>query len=88
VELEAQRAVVKASGNEATTDADDKRIAAVLFAGSEADLRSLNQRMAARDGRIVTVHVAPYPVEFLSDEISLSVNTAAAGGNASLMTIG
>jgi len=27
-------------------------------------------------------------VEFLSDEVSLSVNTAAAGGNASLMTIG
>jgi RHH-type proline utilization regulon transcriptional repressor/proline dehydrogenase/delta 1-pyrroline-5-carboxylate dehydrogenase len=36
----------------------------------------------------VSVHVAPYPLEFLFDEVSLSVNTAAAGGNASLMTIG
>jgi RHH-type proline utilization regulon transcriptional repressor/proline dehydrogenase/delta 1-pyrroline-5-carboxylate dehydrogenase len=32
--------------------------------------------------------MAPYPLEFLVDEVSLSVNTAAAGGNASLMTIG
>ena len=43
---------------------------------------------AERDGPIVPVHVAPYPLEFLVDEVSLSVNTAAAGGNASLMTIG
>ena len=34
------------------------------------------------------VYVDPYPVEFLGAEVSLSVNTAAAGGNASLMTIG
>ena len=34
------------------------------------------------------VYVAPYPVDFLRSEVSLSVNTAAAGGNASLMTIG
>ena len=39
-------------------------------------------------GPIVPVYVAPYPVEFLGAEVSLSVNTAAAGGNASLMTIG
>ena len=36
----------------------------------------------------VPLYVAPYPAEFLLDEVSLSVNTAAAGGNASLMTIG
>ena len=44
--------------------------------------------MADRPGRIVPVHVAPYPRALLSDEVSLSVNTAAAGGNASLMAIG
>jgi len=48
----------------------------------------LTRRMADRPGRIVPVHVAPYPRALLSDEISLSVNTAAAGGNASLMAIG
>jgi len=36
----------------------------------------------------VPVHPKPYPREFLFDEVSLSVNTAAAGGNASLMAIG
>jgi RHH-type proline utilization regulon transcriptional repressor/proline dehydrogenase/delta 1-pyrroline-5-carboxylate dehydrogenase len=36
----------------------------------------------------VAVHLEPYPRDFLFDEISLSVNTAAAGGNASLMAIG
>ena len=59
-----------------------------MFAGSPEELRALNRRLAARDGPIVPVHVAPYPLEFLVDEVSLSVNTAAAGGNASLMTIG
>ncbi|CAN5913956.1 trifunctional transcriptional regulator/proline dehydrogenase/L-glutamate gamma-semialdehyde dehydrogenase [soil metagenome] len=87
-QLAAQRAAVQATGNRAVTSVEDGDIAAALFAGSAAELRSLNQRLAARDGPIVTVHVEPYPLEFLSDEVSLSVNTAAAGGNASLMTIG
>jgi RHH-type proline utilization regulon transcriptional repressor/proline dehydrogenase/delta 1-pyrroline-5-carboxylate dehydrogenase len=87
-QLLSQQAAVRATGNRFTTDAADKDIAAVLFAGSEEELRSLNRRVAGRDGRIVPVYVEPYPLEFLSDEISLSVNTAAAGGNASLMTIG
>ena len=52
------------------------------------ELLALSRRLAERDGPIVPVHVAPYPREFLLDEVSLSVNTAAAGGNASLMTIG
>ena len=63
--------------------ADDGR----KFLPAPRDLR-LNQRLAAREGPIVPVYVAPYPVEFLGAEVSLSVNTAAAGGNASLMTIG
>jgi RHH-type transcriptional regulator, proline utilization regulon repressor / proline dehydrogenase / delta 1-pyrroline-5-carboxylate dehydrogenase len=87
-ELARQRAVVEASGNRGTSDPGDPDIVAALFAGSADDLLALNQRLAARDGPIVPVYVAPYPAEFLADEVSLSVNTAAAGGNASLMTIG
>ncbi|MBI2737484.1 MAG: trifunctional transcriptional regulator/proline dehydrogenase/L-glutamate gamma-semialdehyde dehydrogenase [Rhodospirillales bacterium] len=80
--------LVKASGNRATEDPADARIAAALFAGTADELLALNQRLAARDGPIVPVYVEPYPLEFLGNEVSLSVNTAAAGGNASLMTIG
>jgi RHH-type proline utilization regulon transcriptional repressor/proline dehydrogenase/delta 1-pyrroline-5-carboxylate dehydrogenase len=80
--------LVKASGNRATEDLADAGIAAALFAGTGDELLALNQRLAARDGPIVPVYVEPYPLEFLGNEVSLSVNTAAAGGNASLMTIG
>jgi RHH-type transcriptional regulator, proline utilization regulon repressor / proline dehydrogenase / delta 1-pyrroline-5-carboxylate dehydrogenase len=84
----AQQAAAKAMGNRVTDDPAAPHLVAALFAGSPEDLRALNQRLAARDGPIVPVYVAPYPVEFLGAEVSLSVNTAAAGGNASLMTIG
>ncbi len=89
---EAKRAVqvdlVKASGNRATDDPAAVGIGAALFAGTADELLALSQRLAARDGPIVPVYVEPYPLEFLGNEVSLSVNTAAAGGNASLMTIG
>jgi RHH-type proline utilization regulon transcriptional repressor/proline dehydrogenase/delta 1-pyrroline-5-carboxylate dehydrogenase len=87
-DLQLQLDAVHATGNRSTMDPDDPHISAVLFAGEEAELRALNQRLAQRTGPIVPVHCAPYPLEFLFDEVSLSVNTAAAGGNASLMTIG
>ncbi len=78
---------MQATGNRvAASEAED--IAAALFAGSAEELLTLTRRMAERPGRIVLVHVAPYPRELLFDEVSLSVNTAAAGGNASLMAIG
>jgi RHH-type proline utilization regulon transcriptional repressor/proline dehydrogenase/delta 1-pyrroline-5-carboxylate dehydrogenase len=51
-------------------------------------LVALSRRLAARDGPIVPLHLAPYRFEALLDEVSVSVNTAAAGGNASLMTMG
>jgi RHH-type proline utilization regulon transcriptional repressor/proline dehydrogenase/delta 1-pyrroline-5-carboxylate dehydrogenase len=86
--LQLQLDAVHATGNRATMDPDDPHLSAALFAGEEADLRALNSRLALRAGPIVPVHCAPYPLEFLFDEISLSVNTAAAGGNASLMAIG
>jgi RHH-type transcriptional regulator, proline utilization regulon repressor / proline dehydrogenase / delta 1-pyrroline-5-carboxylate dehydrogenase len=87
-DLQAQLAAVSATGNRATMDPDEPHLAAALFAGSREELMVLSRRLAERDGPIVPVHVAPYPLEFLFDEVALSVNTAAAGGNASLMTIG
>ncbi|MGE0577114.1 MAG: L-glutamate gamma-semialdehyde dehydrogenase, partial [Reyranella sp.] len=85
--LQAQHALVRATGNRVAAD-EAMSIAVALFAGSASDLLALNRRLAARPGRIVPVFVEPYPREFLLDEVSLSINTAAAGGNASLMTIG
>ena len=86
-ELSVQQELVRSTGNRvASAEAED--IAAVLFSGGESDLLELARRMSERPGRIVPVHVAPYPNALLFDEVSLSVNTAAAGGNASLMAIG
>jgi len=86
--LQEQVAAVQATGNRAVMDADDPSIAAALFSGSREQLLALNARLAARDGPIVPVYAAPYPLEFLFAEVSLSINTAAAGGNASLMAVG
>src|SRR5207302_10545273 len=88
VELKAQHELVRATGNRIASDESQRDIAAVLFDGGQDELMALNKRLAARDGLIVPVHLKPYPREFLFDEVSLSVNTAAAGGNASLMAIG
>ncbi len=79
---------VRASGNRAVLEIDDPNVSAALFAGSADELRELGSRLAGREGPIVPVHCAPYPIEFLFDEVSQSVNTAAAGGNASLMAMG
>ncbi len=66
---------------------------AVLHHGSPANWLRTAQVLAARPGAIVGVTgLAPgelrVPLERLVIERSLSINTAAAGGNASLMTIG
>ena len=74
--------------------AEPKRedLAAVLFSGTQEQLRDLNQAMARRNGPIVPVYVASgdgsYPLEWLIQERSVSINTTAAGGNANLMMIG
>ena len=73
--------------------APDVFIDAVLLHGSEAALHETSATLARRDGAIIGVQrLAPgetdIPLERLLVERSLSVNTAAAGGNASLMTIG
>lgn len=70
---------------------------AVLFEGDGDALRTLNQSIARRDGPIVPVQGlgsdelaagAAYALDTLVREVSISINTAAAGGNASLMMVG
>ena len=87
-DLQVQLEAARVTGNRGTVDIDAPHLGAALFAGEEVELRTLLQRLAEREGPIVPVHCAPYPLDFLFDEISLSINTAAAGGNASLMAIG
>jgi RHH-type proline utilization regulon transcriptional repressor/proline dehydrogenase/delta 1-pyrroline-5-carboxylate dehydrogenase len=66
---------------------------AVIYHGDSDKLRQLCEDIAAREGAIITVQGlargdSAIQLERLYLERSLSVNTAAAGGNASLMTIG
>jgi RHH-type proline utilization regulon transcriptional repressor/proline dehydrogenase/delta 1-pyrroline-5-carboxylate dehydrogenase len=73
-------------------------IHAALFEGDPDALRALNRQLAQRDGPILSVQglasdeIASgrgrYALERLVVERAVSTNTAAAGGNASLMTIG
>jgi RHH-type transcriptional regulator, proline utilization regulon repressor / proline dehydrogenase / delta 1-pyrroline-5-carboxylate dehydrogenase len=70
--------------------------AVALFQGEALALLRLAQRLAGQDGAVVPIHAALdgagaaacYPLEYLLAEQATSVNTAAAGGNATLMTIG
>jgi len=76
----------------------DATFDAVLFEGDSDELLALVKEVAKRPGPIVSVQgVAAralengdeeYALERLLTERSVSVNTAAAGGNANLMTIG
>jgi RHH-type proline utilization regulon transcriptional repressor/proline dehydrogenase/delta 1-pyrroline-5-carboxylate dehydrogenase len=65
---------------------------AALHTGNAESLQALRSALAERPGPIVGVTVVRKdrdpPLERLVNERSLSINTAAAGGNASLMTIG
>ncbi|MGE8690468.1 MAG: trifunctional transcriptional regulator/proline dehydrogenase/L-glutamate gamma-semialdehyde dehydrogenase [Achromobacter sp.] len=81
----------------ADDEVDQADYQAVLFEGDGDALQALNQRIAQRPGPILSVHGltpdaiaagAGYVPDRLLAERSISVNTAAAGGNASLMTIG
>ncbi|WP_298214846.1 hypothetical protein, partial [Acidocella sp.] len=70
--------------------------AAILHEGPAADLIALAQARAAGEGPIAPIHAAMagmpparlYPLELLVSEQSVSINTTASGGNASLMSIG
>jgi RHH-type proline utilization regulon transcriptional repressor/proline dehydrogenase/delta 1-pyrroline-5-carboxylate dehydrogenase len=77
---------------------DAQDIAAIVHAGDPGSLQALNQAVARRDGPIIQAQgVSPagladssedYSLDLLLEEVSVSTNTAAAGGNANLMTIG
>lgn len=63
-----------------------------LYQGSREGLLSVSARLAERDGPIVSLRrfaadEGEIPLEALVLERAVSINTAAAGGNASLMTI-
>ncbi|WP_160122484.1 trifunctional transcriptional regulator/proline dehydrogenase/L-glutamate gamma-semialdehyde dehydrogenase [Rhodovarius lipocyclicus] len=65
--------------------------AAILSAAGPGALIALNQRLAALEGPILPLLVpgadGAYPLDPLVLERSISTNTAAAGGNASLMSL-
>ena len=82
---------------QAADETNECRIAIALFEGEGDALRRFAIRIARRDGAIVPVlalsadEIADgrdYQPELLLRECCVSVNTAAAGGNASLMSIG
>ena len=66
----------------------------VLFEGDRPTLLALAKRVAAREGPILALQAIEsverddYELTRLLEECSISTNTAAAGGNASLMSIG
>lgn len=72
--------------------------AAALVEGDEERVLTVNKAIASLDGPLVLVQSAKpaevetqaeaYCLNWLLEEVSTSINTAAAGGNASLMTIG
>ncbi len=90
--LSRQVSAVRATGNKPliTRDRGAANFDAVLFEGDADALLAINQEMAARDGPIVPVYVGrpDYDLEWLVRERCISTNTAAAGGNATLMAIG
>jgi RHH-type proline utilization regulon transcriptional repressor/proline dehydrogenase/delta 1-pyrroline-5-carboxylate dehydrogenase len=68
-------------------------ISAVLYEGDGDALAGIAMALAERQPQVVPVHAVlspaeDYPLEWLVAERSISTNTAAAGGNASLMSIG
>ncbi|WP_180682332.1 trifunctional transcriptional regulator/proline dehydrogenase/L-glutamate gamma-semialdehyde dehydrogenase [Tepidicella baoligensis] len=80
------------AGAPLSEDALRQPMDAVVFGGSQPDLAALLVQLAQRPGPIVNVFVQddpsqPLPAEAVWTERSLSINTAAAGGNASLMML-
>ncbi len=76
----------------------DGPVFGALVEGNAARVRAVNMAVAALGGPLVLVQSATtaelvadaeaYCLNWLLEEVSTSINTAAAGGNASLMTIG
>ncbi|MCJ2070409.1 trifunctional transcriptional regulator/proline dehydrogenase/L-glutamate gamma-semialdehyde dehydrogenase [Methylobacterium sp. J-030] len=72
-------------------------VRAILFEGDAAGLSVLSRAVAARPGPILSIQARTpealargdlYAVAGLVEEVSTAINTAAAGGNASLMSVG
>jgi RHH-type proline utilization regulon transcriptional repressor/proline dehydrogenase/delta 1-pyrroline-5-carboxylate dehydrogenase len=87
----AMRAAVEAIGSQAVFDPGEGGDVA-LFEGDEQALLTLQQALAQRPGPIVPIYrwhppAADVPPMALVVERSISTNTAAAGGNASLMAL-
>ena len=74
--------------------ASSEPFAAALVEGDEFAVGKIVGRVAEMSGQIVSVHSArsdqplAYQSDWLLEEVSTSINTTAAGGNASLMMIG
>ncbi|WP_421593013.1 trifunctional transcriptional regulator/proline dehydrogenase/L-glutamate gamma-semialdehyde dehydrogenase [Shinella sp. M27] len=78
--------------------AKDGPFAGALVEGDAEAVRAVNRKIAALPGPLVLVQAATteellgdpdaYCLNWLLEEVSTSINTAAAGGNASLMAIG
>ena len=76
----------------------DGPFAGALIEGDAADILSANRIIAGLSGPLVLVQAATSEewrddpnaccLNWLLEEVSTSINTSAAGGNASLMTIG
>ncbi|QNE31865.1 trifunctional transcriptional regulator/proline dehydrogenase/L-glutamate gamma-semialdehyde dehydrogenase [Sphingomonas sp. NBWT7] len=61
--------------------------AGALIEGDASRVRTAQQQVAALDGPIVLTQANDYRTEWLVEEVSTSINTTAAGGNASLMAM-
>ncbi|WP_072379687.1 bifunctional proline dehydrogenase/L-glutamate gamma-semialdehyde dehydrogenase PutA [Novosphingobium sp. NDB2Meth1] len=61
-------------------------LAAMLIEGPAARIAEASHELAQREGAIVPLHTGT-PLHLLLEEVTLSINTTAAGGNASLMAI-
>ena len=71
----------------------EDHISAVLYEGDGDALTGIAAALAESQPQVVPVYAVlspaeDYPLEWLVTERSVSTNTAAAGGNASLMSIG
>jgi len=64
-----------------------QRIAGVTCTGNEAQLRSLRQALAQRDGAILPLVTSTHDISPLVEETTLCIDTTAAGGNASLLAL-
>lgn len=80
-----------------TNWADQLPLAGALLEAEGAELVAMQQALAQLDGPLILTQAAAstamqqpdaYCLNWLLEEVSTSINTAAAGGNASLMTIG